>query len=169
MQETLAYVGFGSNMGNARENCLQAARALGESAGVVTLRLSSLYRTEPLELTGQDWYVNAVAEVTGSMSARDLFHLLRGIEDRMGRDRQAVRYGPRVIDLDILLYGNTVLETPGLIIPHPRLHERRFVLIPLCELSPDLEHPVFKTRMRDLLENLPEEGQHVVRMDEDNQ
>ncbi|MEW6328343.1 MAG: 2-amino-4-hydroxy-6-hydroxymethyldihydropteridine diphosphokinase [Thermodesulfobacteriota bacterium] len=164
MEDALAYIGIGSNLGDARANCLQAARRLAETDSRLKVRLSSLYLTEPQELKAQNWYVNAAAEVKTLLSAQDLFCLLRHIEDEMGRKR-AARYGPRIIDLDLLFYDDMVLDTGELIIPHPRLHERRFVLVPLCELSPDFEHPVFKKRLCDLLREVPENSQRVIRID----
>lgn len=126
-------------------------------------RLSSMYRTEPQDLRTRNWYVNAVAEVKTCLSAHDLFCLLREVESEMGRVRK-IRYGPRSIDLDLLLYGQAILNTEELIVPHPRLHQRRFVLVPLSELSPELEHPLLKKRMQDLLNELDERGQKVIRM-----
>lgn len=167
MEDVLAYIGIGSNLGDARANCLHASRRLAEADSRLKIRLSSLYLTEPQELKTQAWYVNAAAEVKSPLSAQDLFCLLHHIEDEMGRER-AARYGPRIIDLDLLFYDKMVLDTGELIIPHPKLHERRFVLVPLCELSPDFEHPVLKKRVRDLLREVPENGQRVRRIEVEN-
>lgn len=164
MEDALAYIGIGSNLGDARANCLQAARRLTGADNRLKVRPSSLYLTEPQELKTQEWYVNAAAEVKSPLSAKDLFSLLHHIENEMGRER-AARYGPRIIDLDLLFYDDMVLDTGELIIPHPRLHERRFVLVPLCELSPDFEHPVLKKMVCDLLKEVPENGQRVLRIE----
>jgi 2-amino-4-hydroxy-6-hydroxymethyldihydropteridine diphosphokinase len=167
LEDVLAYIGIGSNLGDARANCLQASRRLAKADGRLKIRLSSLYLTEPQELKAQGWYVNATAEVKSPLSAQDIFCLLHHIEDEMGRERVA-RYGPRIIDLDLLFYDDMVLDTGELIIPHPRLHERRFVLVPLCELSPDFEHPVLKKKVCDLLKEVPENGQRVRRIEVEN-
>ncbi|MDI6790890.1 MAG: 2-amino-4-hydroxy-6-hydroxymethyldihydropteridine diphosphokinase [Thermodesulfobacteriota bacterium] len=167
MEDVLAYIGIGSNLGDAKANCLQAAARLAKADNRLKIRLSSLYLTEPQELKAQEWYVNAAAEVKGPLYAQDLFCLLHRIEDEMGRER-AARYGPRIIDLDLLFYDDMVLDTGELIIPHPRLHKRRFVLVPLCELSPDFEHPVLKKRVCDLLKEVPENGQRVRRIEVEN-
>lgn len=159
----MAYIGIGSNQGDARGNCLQAARLLADNR--LEVRLSSLYVTEPQEVVTQGWYVNAVAEVKSPLSAEDIFSLLRQIEEGMGREREgAIRYGPRVIDLDLLFYDHMVIDTKELILPHPRLHKRRFVLVPLCEVAPHFEHPVLKKKVCDLLEEIPESGQRVFRI-----
>ncbi len=160
----MAYISIGSNLGDARENCLRAARRLAEADSSLQVRLSSLYLTEPQDLEAQNWYVNAVAEVKSSLSARDIFRLLRHIEDELGRER-VVRYGPRIIDLDLLCYGDIVLDTKELVIPHPKLHKRRFVLVPLCELSPDFEHPVLRKKVCDLLNQVPKNGQQLFRIE----
>lgn len=163
----MACIGIGSNQGDARGNCLQAARRLAGADERLKVRLSSFYFTEPQGIRAQDWYVNAVAEVISPLSALDLFALLRQVEEKMGRKR-AVRYGPRIIDLDLLFYDNLVLETKELVIPHPRLHERRFVLVPLCELAPGFKHPVLQKKVSDLLRAVPEDGQQVLRIGGEN-
>ncbi|MFH1148290.1 MAG: 2-amino-4-hydroxy-6-hydroxymethyldihydropteridine diphosphokinase [Pseudomonadota bacterium] len=161
--ESVAYIGIGSNMGDAEANCLEAVRLLSGSLDGA-LRLSSLYRTEPQELKEQGWYVNAAAQIRSALRIREIFDLLKRIEAGMGR-REIGRYGPRVIDLDLLLYGDDVCEADDLIVPHPKLTERRFVLIPLCELNPELVHPTLKRPISDLLAETSEKGQRVLRIE----
>jgi 2-amino-4-hydroxy-6-hydroxymethyldihydropteridine diphosphokinase len=133
----LAYVGLGSNLQHPR---LQVSEALEELALLPQSRLtvrSSLYRTQPLGPAGQADYINAVAAISTGLSAQALLEALQALENRHGRVRTDVRWGPRTLDLDLLLYGDAVIDTPGLQVPHPRMTERAFVLVPLAEIAPD--------------------------------
>jgi 2-amino-4-hydroxy-6-hydroxymethyldihydropteridine diphosphokinase len=150
---SLAFVGIGSNSGNPVDACREAALHLSETPGVRLLRCSSLYRTEPVGPQDQPWFMNAVAEIRTSLPPRRLFELLKGIERRMGRTR-GPKWGPRVIDLDLLLYGQEVVDEADLRIPHPELHRRRFVLAPLCEIASYAIHPGFGVSVRGLLDRL---------------
>jgi 2-amino-4-hydroxy-6-hydroxymethyldihydropteridine diphosphokinase len=135
----LAYVGLGSNLGDRQEQILRAAAFLEELGAV---RLSTIRETDPVGLTDQPKFLNAVAELQTDLPPRELLDRLLSIERRFGRDRTAeTRWGPRTIDLDLLLYGDETVDEPGLTVPHPRLAERRFVLEPLHELAPELTLP----------------------------
>jgi 2-amino-4-hydroxy-6-hydroxymethyldihydropteridine diphosphokinase len=135
-----AWVGIGANLGDAHENVLDALDRLAWTPGVRLLRVSSLYRTAPIDSSGDD-YINAVAEVDTSLSARALLAALHDIEQAHGRERP-YRNAPRTLDLDLLLFDDEVIgDAPTLIVPHPRMHERAFVLAPLAELAPALEIP----------------------------
>jgi len=149
LTQRIAYVGLGSNIGNKIAHCVRAVRELS-SVDISIQRVSSLYKTEPVGYADQDWFVNAVAEVCLEVSAHGLLKRLRAIEKTMGR-ASGLRWGPRVIDLDILLCGDDVVDEEDLVIPHPRLQERRFVLVPLAELVPELVHPVLNKTISDLL------------------
>jgi 2-amino-4-hydroxy-6-hydroxymethyldihydropteridine diphosphokinase len=144
---TTAYVGLGSNLGDRESLIRDAARLLGAR------RLSTVRETEPWGLVDQPSFLNAVAELETPRTARELLDELLDIEQRLGRERVGPRWGPRKIDLDLLLYGDALLDEPGLVVPHPRLHERRFVLEPLAELAPDLVVPG-RGRVSDLLSGL---------------
>jgi 2-amino-4-hydroxy-6-hydroxymethyldihydropteridine diphosphokinase len=145
----VAYIGLGSNLGDREENLLAALERLSE-LGLV--RASSFRETDPVGVTDQPRFLNAAAELETDLSPRDLLVKLLGIERELGRDRAAeTRWGPRTIDLDLLLYGDEVLDEPGLTVPHPRLAERRFALEPLQELAPELTLPDGR-RVRDLLD-----------------
>ena len=143
------YLALGSNLGDRRQNLIQAISAL-ELRPIEIVRQSSIYETAPMMLEDQPWFLNQVVEVRTSMFPRQLLHSTREIERQIGRKR-TVAYGPRVIDIDILLYGRTVMSSDELTIPHPRMTERRFVLEPLAELAPRLRHPLLKRSIAELL------------------
>jgi len=147
-----AYLSLGSNIGN-RESYLGDAiarlRALGRVAAI-----SSLYETEPVEFTDQPWFLNCVVLLETNATPAQLLANLLAIEQEMGRVRNQEK-GPRTIDIDILLFGETTLDSPELTIPHPAMHQRRFVLEPLAEIAPEIQHPILKETMRRLLEELP--------------
>ena len=143
------YIALGTNIGEREANLLQALRLLPES-GVHIRRVSSIYETEPVDYLDQEWFLNAVLEGETELDALDLLSALRVIEARMG-SKKAFAKGPRKIDLDILLYGNETIDTPELHVPHPRMLERKFVLIPLAEIAPNLRHPSWKSGVPRLL------------------
>lgn len=146
----LAYVGLGSNLGDRAGYLLLAVRGM-MNAGLNVTRLSSVYETEPVDVREQPHFLNMVAELGGALPApQQLLARLLRIEYALGR-RRDVRRGARTIDLDLLLYGEQQTSTEFLTLPHPRLHQRRFVLTPLAELSPDLLHPTFQRTIGDLL------------------
>src|SRR4030067_994666 len=131
---SVAYIGLGSNMGDKVANLKKAVLELGKVPGNKVLAVSSFYKTEPVGGVEQDWFVNAAAEIETSLTPRELLNKLLYIEKNLGRVRDA-RWGPRVIDLDILLYDDLVMDEEGLSIPNPYLHERGFVLVPLAEIA----------------------------------
>jgi 2-amino-4-hydroxy-6-hydroxymethyldihydropteridine diphosphokinase len=144
-----AYLSLGSNLGDRAAN-IERALTLLDAAGVRIVRRSSLYKTEPVEFTAQGWFLNLAAEVETALMPRQLLLAIRRIEQEMGR-RRIVRAGPRVLDIDILLYGTSIVRTAELEIPHPRMGERRFVLVPMAELAPGLRHSMLKLTMLELL------------------
>lgn len=142
------YLGLGSNLGNRQGNLVQAVSYLGERVNIG--QVSSLYETEPVGYREQPWFLNAVCRGATQLSPEELLDFAKEIESDLGRV-SGFRNAPRPIDIDILLYGNLIVGTPQLIIPHPRLAERAFVLVPLAEIAPDLVHPVSQKTVRELL------------------
>ena len=155
-----AYIGIGSNLGEPERNCREAVRRIGEIPDCDIIRLSGLYRTEPVGVEDQDWYVNCVVSVMTGLSPRDLMERLLDIEADMGRVREG-QWEPRVIDLDLLLFGRDIVHDRDLTIPHPLMHERRFVMAPMVDLAPDLEHPSLGKTMVELLREISEHGQDI--------
>jgi 2-amino-4-hydroxy-6-hydroxymethyldihydropteridine diphosphokinase len=140
MSSTIAYIGLGSNQGDRPANLERAAGELAAVPGVVLRRRAPVYETAPLGHTDQDWFLNTVVEVETTLSARELLDRMLEIERRLGRERKE-RWGPRVIDLDLLLFGTERIAEPGLLVPHPRLAERAFAVVPLADLRPELDLP----------------------------
>lgn len=143
------YLSLGSNVGERERNIARAVEAL-PAHGIRLARLSSLYVTEPVDFPMQGWFLNCVAEAQTDLLPLQLLHAIRRIEMSLGR-KQLVRSGPRVIDLDILLFGSASVRAPDLEIPHPRMAERRFVLVPLHELAPALHHTALHKTVAELL------------------
>ena len=155
-----AYVGIGSNLGDKIDNCKRAMARMGRLQGCSVKLQSPFYRTEPVGVEGQDYFLNGVVCLETDLSAETLLNHLLNIESEMGRVRRK-KWDARVIDLDILLFGSQIIEAPDLTIPHPLMHTRRFVLTPLVRIAPGLIHPVFRKSMRELEEALPLKGQAV--------
>jgi 2-amino-4-hydroxy-6-hydroxymethyldihydropteridine diphosphokinase len=146
-------IGLGSNQGDSVQICLAAIQRLADHPHVMLLKRSSLYRTAPLPVTDQPWFINGVVLCETDLHPEELLALIHQIELEFGRIRQA-RWGPRTLDLDLLAFGNHHLDLPSLTLPHPRLHERRFVLEPLLEIDPDWVHPTLKVGARELLKRV---------------
>jgi 2-amino-4-hydroxy-6-hydroxymethyldihydropteridine diphosphokinase len=156
----LVYLSLGSNVGHRAANlnsAIDRLRAFGE-----VVAISSFYETEPVEFIAQPWFLNCAITLATQKTPKQLLAGILDIEQQLGR-RRAQKKGPRIIDIDILLFGNSIVEDSGLTIPHPALHERRFVLEPLAEIAPDARHPVFKQTIRELRDALPP-GQAVRKM-----
>jgi 2-amino-4-hydroxy-6-hydroxymethyldihydropteridine diphosphokinase len=149
---SIVYISIGSNLGDREKNCSRSIDLL-EKNGIVVRQRSSLYETIPWGVREQPLFLNMVIEAETGLKPQELLALLKNVEIEVGREESS-RWGPRAIDLDILLYDDVMLNEETLTIPHPYLHERDFVLIPLCEIAPDLRHPLLQSTMRELLQTL---------------
>ena len=148
----IVYLSLGSNLGDREANLRTAIEKLGEFGNIAAI--SSFYETEPVEVTAQPWFLNCAVKLDTEKMPRQLISAILALEQSMGRQRKQQK-GPRTIDIDVLLFGSSVIEIPSLTIPHPHLHERRFVLEPLAEIAPDARHPIYKRSMRELRDALP--------------
>jgi 2-amino-4-hydroxy-6-hydroxymethyldihydropteridine diphosphokinase len=155
----LIYLSLGSNLGD-RAAHLQRALVELAAAGIEPVRVSPFYQTEPVDYRPQPWFMNCVVEAKTEWLPLRLLSALQNIERKVGR-RRGVPKGPRTIDLDILFYDNAVVRAPALTIPHPRMEERKFVLVPLAELAPDFRHPVTRKTVREMLSETPDRSQIV--------
>ncbi|MDA1337227.1 MAG: 2-amino-4-hydroxy-6-hydroxymethyldihydropteridine diphosphokinase [bacterium] len=149
----VSYIALGSNIKDRERYLKEAARELEKQSKV--LAFSSLYETEPVGYANQDWFLNAVVQIETKLTLQELLSFVLEIEQKLKRVR-TIENGPRTIDLDILFYEDEILAKENLVVPHPRLHERAFVLVPLCEIAPQLTHPVVKKSVSNILEDLPQ-------------
>jgi 2-amino-4-hydroxy-6-hydroxymethyldihydropteridine diphosphokinase len=146
------YLSLGSNVGDRAGNLEAAIERLGKLGKVMAV--SSFYETEPVEFAAQPWFLNCVVELDTERMPKQLLAAILDIEKEMGR-RRIKKKGPRTLDIDMLLFGNSIVKMKGLTIPHPAMHERRFVLEPLAEIAPEARHPVLKRSIRELRDALP--------------
>jgi 2-amino-4-hydroxy-6-hydroxymethyldihydropteridine diphosphokinase len=151
----------GSNIGNKLENCQKGVVALISYGTTEILKHSRIYKTDPIDYTDQDWFINYVLKVQTVLDPFQLLSMLNAVQRRAGRTVDKIRFGPRVLDLDIILYDDLVIQSAKLIIPHPRMHKRRFVLKPICDIDPGIIHPILKKSMQYLLDSLNDKGQGV--------
>ena len=152
----VAYIGFGSNIGDRLKHIQNAIHALSKTEGITLLKISSVYKTDPIGYEAQGEFLNGVIAIQTTLSPLSLLHTLKDIETVVGRQHR-IRWGPREIDLDLLIYGDLCLQTEQLVVPHPEMHLRRFVLVPLAEIAPDLVHPVFQETVQTLCNHLEDD------------
>ena len=148
---SVVYLSLGSNIGNRLEN-LRAAIAALPAAGARVRRVSKIYETEPVDYLQQDWFLNCVVEAETQLAPADLLQHLRKIESNLGSAKAFVK-GPRIIDLDILFYGDATINSPELQVPHPRMAQRKFVLVPLVEIAPNARHPITGQTAAEMLQS----------------
>ena len=159
-----AYIGLGSNLGDSLCTLRAAWQDVGSHPGISVGHLSSPYRSEPVGMVSANWFINAVGLLRTTLPPLALLSHLLAVEQRFGRQRDegAVGYQDRTLDLDLLLYDDLLLSHQQLVLPHPELHRRLFVLLPLCELAPELRHPSLGLTMRELLQARQAESDHAV-------
>lgn len=161
--EEVVFIGIGSNLGDPLKQCKQAVSIIGELEGIECLAQSSWYLTAPVGEIPQNDYVNGVLKISTTLKPVDLLNVLKRIEQSFGK-RIGVKWGPRYMDLDILFYGGLIIEEKQLVIPHPECHRRRFVLEPLCEIEPELVHPLLGLTVKELLNRIGKD-QRVQKLD----
>ncbi len=153
----VVYLSLGSNLGD-RLGLIRRGVKLLADAGVRNCRISSYYRTKPVDFLAQGWFINCVVEAETELLPLRLLRVCQGVERALGR-RPGVSKGPRLIDIDLLLYENAVIRSRELVVPHERLPDRRFALVPLCELAPEVRHPVLNRTVREMLHDTPDASQ----------
>ena len=162
MKGHAVYICVGSNIGNKLENCKKGVDALIRPGSVTLQAQSSCYKTDPVDYLDQDWFINYVIKIETSLNPFELLNRLKSIQKDAGRMNDTIRFGPRILDLDIILFDDAVINSENLTIPHPRMHKRRFVLKPVCDIDAEVIHPVFKKNMKYLLDSLDDEEQGIV-------
>ena len=156
-----AYISIGSNLGERERNCRRAVEGISAFAGVTAV--SSYYETEPVGVEDQPLFINCAIEIATDLAPRELLRKLQAIENKLGRTHK-IKWGPRTIDLDIIFYGNEIINDSDLKVPHPEAHKRRFVLEPIREIAPELVHPLLKLSVTELLDSL-NDPHKVVKLD----
>lgn len=158
-----AVISIGSNIGDKLLNCTRAIERLSSFDDIVLDSKSSFYFTEPVDYTDQDWFINAALKIRTPISPHALLKRLQEMQYHAGRSGDPIRFGPRILDLDLIFYNDLILKTEALELPHPRMHKRRFVLQPICDIDSSIIHPVFEKSVSDLLSGLDQKIQKVIR------
>jgi len=161
MKNHIAFICVGSNIGNKLENCKKGVDALIRSDSVTLKAQSLCYKTDPVDYLNQDWFINYVIKIETSLDPFKLLNRLKSIQKDAGRVNDTIRFGPRILDMDIILFDDAVIISENLTIPHPRMHKRRFVLKPVCDIDAEIIHPVFKKNMKYLIDNMDDEEQGI--------
>ena len=150
-------------MGDVLKNCCRAVDLLCRDAAIELVQRSAFYRTAPVDYLEQDWFLNAAILICTDLQPSPLLHRMQSVQQQIGRKTNSVRYGPRIIDLDIIFFEDWTMASPELTIPHPRMHKRRFVLQPICDIDPTVLHPLLNKSVQDLLNQLVTDDQEIER------
>ncbi len=156
------YLSIGSNIGDGQDNCCRGIEALCADGSVTLAARSPFYRTQPVDYLEQDWFFNAALLVQTALPLPELLKKTQSIQSQMGRKSDAIRFGPRILDLDIIFYDDQVIQAPHIVVPHPRMHKRRFVLQPICDIDPTVVHPILGKTVRAILDQLPKDNQDLL-------
>jgi 2-amino-4-hydroxy-6-hydroxymethyldihydropteridine diphosphokinase len=154
-----AYLSIGSNLGDRLKNCCRGIAALCADSSIELLARSPFYETAPVDYEDQGWFLNAALKIRTSLAPLDLLAHMQAVQGAVGRKAGGVRFGPRILDLDIIFYEDVVMNTAELTIPHSRMHKRRFVLQPMCDIDPLVLHPVLDRNVKSLLNQLTDDDQ----------
>ena len=160
------FISVGANLGDKLANCRYGIQCLADLKAVGDCVTSPFYRTAPVDYLDQDWFVNGAIRVTTTLAPLALLDHIAVIQQQAGRDGDKIRFGPRRLDLDIIFYDAQVIKTPRLEIPHPRMHKRRFVLQPICDINPAFVHPVRGQSVQELLNQLDDDQQEIIRIND---
>ncbi len=158
-----AYISVGSNLGDKLDNCKKGIAALSREGVTTVTARSCFYKTDPVDYMAQDWFINAAVKILTVLEPLSLLDDLKKIQRRAGRTHDPIRFGPRILDLDIIFYDEVVIDSEVIVLPHPRMHKRCFVLKPICDIDPQTIHPVLKEDVQTLLSNLDDDTQGVER------
>ncbi len=161
------YLSVGSNLGDPAGNCRLGIESLCADPDITLLQQSPFYKTQPVDYLEQNWFVNAAILIDTPLSPQELLSATQAIQRRTGRKSDTIRFGPRILDLDIIFFDQLILTSPELTIPHPRMHKRRFVLQPICDIDPTVIHPVLEKSVQDILNQLVTDDQDILRCSSD--
>ncbi|MBF0467730.1 MAG: 2-amino-4-hydroxy-6-hydroxymethyldihydropteridine diphosphokinase [Desulfamplus sp.] len=161
-KKSTVFVSIGSNMGDKYSNCIMGIKHINELHATRVVDTANFYKTEPVDYKDQDWFVNSALKLETELDPETLMASLKNIEQKLGQYEKTVRFGPRIIDLDIIFYQDMVVNTDKLTIPHPRMHKRCFVLKPLCDIAPEMIHPVLGSSTKKLLKNVENDHEQDV-------
>ncbi len=160
----VSFISVGSNIGEKLENCRKGIAEIKNLDQTTLLGQSGFYRTSPVDYMDQDWFVNAAVKIRTRMSPIALLHALQKIQKKIGRKKGGIRFGPRILDLDIIFYDLLIMDTKKLVLPHPRMHKRAFVLKPICDIDQKVIHPVLQMDVKTLLDGLNDNDQEIHRI-----
>ena len=156
------YLSVGSNLGDPMRNCCHGIELLSNNHHIAMITRSPFYKTQPVDYLDQAWFINAALRFKTDLSPFELLLKTQAIQHQIGRKKDGVRFGPRILDLDIIFYDDQLIDTPNLVVPHPRAHERLFVLQPICDIDPQVVHPGFGQTVQTILNQIPKENQELL-------